>query len=483
MSTHNLDREDSLFDNSDKDNELNPKFDFQNNGIGLKDLKEINKLDKEFDNDSNEFPIDVFPSLFKEFSLGCNEALNFPIEYTALGILAAVSTAIGKSAVLKVKNKWNEYASLYVGLVGQSGATKSHPIEIAFEPLVKIDLDELTKFEIKLKEYYELIDTPKSERKGIDIGPKPKLKKAILHNFTSEILHQRLADNDRACGVVSEELETFLEGMNNYSKGDLTSIYLSFWSHKATSIDRVSKEIPLMIHTPYLNIIGGLQPKILSKLFPTNKQDNGFLQRFLFAYPESSEKQPINENEIDENLISRYSEWMNLYIDNNIIQLESNGKPKPKVYTWSIDAKKLFFEWQRMNTDKVNEYPDDIRGEVISKYDNHCVRLCLILQIMFDYHTNEISKEAVKGAIKLCDYFLHTSFKVLDKLQNGNPSLSLPEDKLTLFNLLPEEFTTDDANTKGGHIDMNLKTVQRFLTRNDLFIKLSHGKYKKKHFK
>jgi hypothetical protein len=86
------------------------------------------------------------------------------------------------------------------------------------------------------------------------------------------------------CTVVSEELATWLEGMNNYSKGDQTSGYLSIWSNKATSIDRVSKPIPLWLPQPFLNIIGSLQTRVLQRFFPAAKTDNGFLQRFLFAF-------------------------------------------------------------------------------------------------------------------------------------------------------------------------------------------------------
>jgi len=92
----------------------------------------------------------------------------------------------------------------------------------------------------------------KKDKEKLPKPVKPMLMKTILHNFTPEILHQRLTDNDRGCTIVSEELATFLEGMNNYSKGDQLSIYLSFWSNKPTSIDRVSKPVPLWLPQPFL---------------------------------------------------------------------------------------------------------------------------------------------------------------------------------------------------------------------------------------
>ena len=42
--------------------------------------------------------------------------------------------------------------------------------------------------------------------------------------------------------------------------------------------------------------------------------NNGFFQRFLFAFPNNVEKQPINDNEIDEILITRYNNFLLDYL-------------------------------------------------------------------------------------------------------------------------------------------------------------------------
>ena len=55
------------------------------------------------------FPIEVFPAVFKDVIIATNEALNFPTDYSAACILTAVATAIGKTAVLEVKNGWKEF--------------------------------------------------------------------------------------------------------------------------------------------------------------------------------------------------------------------------------------------------------------------------------------------------------------------------------------------------------------------------------------
>lgn len=467
-------------------NGLKPQFEFDKYGITVNDIRqETEKLlqqgSEAAEIKANKFPVEIFHLLFQEVINECNKALNFPADYTGTAIISAVSTAIGKSAKLKVKTGWYEFAAFYLGIIGDAGANKSHPLDLAFKPFEDIDREMIKRFDQELKEYEAFQALNKKDKETQSKPDKPILKKSILHNFTSEILHQRLTDNERGCAVVSEELATFLEGMNNYSKGDQTSSYLSFWSNKPTSIDRVSKPVPLWLPQPFLNIIGSLQPRVLQKLFPAGKTDNGFLQRFLFAFPECAEKQPINDFEINETLLLKYSKWIESYRLASPIYIDpETEKPKPKLYYWSNEAKQFFYQWQKKNTETVNENADTLKGEIFSKFDIHFARLSLVLQIMNDYSTNQISLEAVQGAKKLCTYFQRNAMKVLQILENGNPSASLPQNKIAFYTSLPDRFTTSEANAIGEGLSFNTKAVQRFLNDDNLFNWIAQGQYSKK---
>lgn len=462
-----------------KDNKFQPVFDYTS--ITKSDLKnEAERLIDKCNEAENIFPIEVLPPVFFEFVDGCNKALNFPIDYTATAIISAVSTAIGKSAILKVKSGWFEYCSIFAGIIGNSGATKSHPLEKAYHPFKRIDKTNIDRFAEEIEAYNALVSLQKKDKVTVPLPQKPKLTKVVLSDFTPEILSQRLADNERGCAIVVDELATFFEGMNNYSKGDTTSIYLTFWSNKGTSIDRVKNPIPLWVDTPFLNMFGSLQPRVLPKLFPSGKTDNGYLQRFLWAFPDGVEKLPINDNELPERLMENYTEWVSNYLMASIIQSDiETGDPKPKIYYWSDEAKTFFYNWQKANTDKVNENSASLEGEIITKYDNHFTRLSLILQIMENYNTNQISLKAVEGAAKLCSYFMRNSMKVLEILESSDPACLLPENKQALYNALPDEFTTAEANTIGQPAGFNKKAVQRLLNDKTLFRKLAHGSYSK----
>ncbi|CAN5661095.1 hypothetical protein BH10BAC3_BH10BAC3_16170 [soil metagenome] len=467
-------------------NNINPSFDFEGTGITEIEIKthgnELLNLAKTVaDQKANKFPVEIFPSLFQELIVECNRALNFPIDYTGVAILSACSAIIGKSSKLIVKKGWSEFASLFIALIGNPGASKSHPIQLAFNPLEEADRVSIQNYTKELSGFEAFQALSKKEKENLPIPERPTLVKTVLHNFTPEVLAQRLADNPRGCIIVSEELATFLEGMNNYSKGDQTSTYLSFWSNKPTTIDRISKPIPLWIPQPFLNIIGSLQPRVLPQLFPAKKINNGFIQRFLFAFPDIAEKQPINDEEIEESLFRDYSDWFEDYRKTNPVQIDRiTQKHTPKSYHWSNEAKVFFYSWQKENTEKINENPDCLLAEMLCKFDIHFIRISLVLQIMSDYNTNEISLKAAQGASKLCEYFKRNAMKVLKILESVNPLEVLPQKKVAFYNSLSQDFTTAQANSIGREFDFNIKTVQRFLLDQNLFDKTSHGHYSKK---
>ena len=460
--------------------QLNPIFDDDSN-ISANDLRDIPNILSLKDAADNPFPVDIFPSPFRELIIETNKSLNFPVDYTGTAILTAISTAIGKSAKVRVKNGWFEFPTIYAALVGNPGAAKSHPIELCFKAMREMDRAAAKEAEILFQAYDSYMELSKAEKKKVDKPEKPVIIKTVLDNFTPEILHQRLADNNRGCAVVTDELATFLDLMNNYSKGDQSSIYLSFWSNKPTSIDRVSKPIPLFIPHPFLNILGSLQPRVFHRLFPPNKSDSGFLQRFLFAYVHNAMKQPISDNEIETEVIDNYNEWLRNYIRDNPAGINpDNNNPQVKLYYWAPDAKDFFYKWQHNNTEQVNLYHESLFGEMINKFDVHFIRLALIMQIMDDYSTNQISLSAVQAAASLCDYFIANAQHVINLIERPVSLDVLPLDKQKFYDLLPAHFTTAEALEIGFSCELKETSINTFLSRTDLFNRTSHGKYSKK---
>ena len=389
-------------------------------------IKFDNKMKEDIQKNSGKlkampFPVDVFDSVFKDIIIATNEALNFPIDYSAACILTAVATAIGKTAVLEVKNGWKEFCPLYMDLLGNAGAMKSHPLDMFFNIIKTIDSEEYQKYSPLLEAYEEYLSLTKKEKLKEEKKVEPLLVKTIMSNFTNEILSKRINDNSRSVCVVSEELETWLLGMNNYSKADQSSTYLTMWSVKRTDVDRVSNhKKPLIIERPFLCIIGSSQPRKLKKMFPADKSDSGFLQRFLWAFPADTQKKCINENELDNKYFENYNRWIRNYYENNKPVVYPDGQPKAKIYRFTNESKRIFLDWQKENTVKVNAAGDSLLSEEYNKFDVHFLRFALIMQIMEDSTSNVISTKAAQNAVKLCAYFENTMLRVLNIIENDS---------------------------------------------------------------
>jgi hypothetical protein len=449
--------------------------------IGLNDLSNAidTALNEHIVSSENQFPIEVFPKLFKNLVIDLNKSLNFPIDYTGTTVLTAVATVVGTSVKLRVKNNWFEYASIYSCIIGNAGANKTHPVNTIFAPIKELDKANHDNYTSRLRDWSKWSKLPKAEKEETTEPPFPVLTKSILTNFTPEVLYKRLDENLRGCTVLSDEMATFFDGMNNYSKGDQIGVYLSFWSNQSTTIDRIGNPIPLFIQNPYLSIIGGLQPRVLANSFPVQKLNNGFFQRFLFAFPDATFKSPINDNESNIQVFKNYENFIkNYYGSTNVI--EENGHINSRILSWTAEAKAFFYNWQKENCDLVNEYSNSIKGEIASKFDNHFVRLALLLQMMENHNSDFVELTAVKGAEKLCAYFMNCSFKVLAVIQDPAEYLrTLADNKRQFYNKLKESFTTAEAVTEGFDFDIQERRVKEFLKDTVLFKRIKHGFYEK----
>ena len=215
---------------------------------------------------------------------------------------------------------------------------------------------------------------------------------------------------------------------------------------------------------------------MLSKVFPPQKLNSGFFQRFLFAFPQEVKKEPINDNVLDDKTFQEYSGFITNYIKST-----SSGKVPTREISWTEEAKNYFYDWQAKNCVLVNENQDSIKGEIISKFDNHFVRLSLILQMMEDPNSTKIGLKAVKGANTLCNYYMNCAFEVLAKIQNPKDHLNhLADNKKQFYRALRNKFTTAEAIELGEKFDLLERNVKTFLNDHFLFRKIKRGNYEKK---
>ena len=468
---------------------LNTDFEFGKYRIGIEDIKtdaeQLLKQGSEIqERKTNSFPVDVFPLSVQQIITSTNEHLNFPIDFIGASLLYAVSVAVGNTHIVEVKKGFQQSAVLYLAIVARAGTTKSHPLSFALQPIVEQDKRTYTEYEQLRQEHEKVISLSKKERQdqAFDEPIKPVWQKLLLSDFTPEALAEVHKFNKRGIGVYVDELAGWFKNFNRYNKGSEMEFWLSQWSCKPINIDRKTGE-PIFIPLPFISVAGTIQNGILNQLAKDNRTQNGFIDRILFVVPDNIQKEYWSETDLPHVVLENWER-----IISNLLSLSvSNDEtlnPSPEVLKFTPEAKRVLFEWQRVNTDQCNEAESEALSGIFSKMDMYVLRLALILE-MLRYACNEsdkqaVSIEAVQGAVKLVEYFKNSAVKVNSILTNASPLDKHPADKQALYKALPNTFTTETGLQIAEGLEFKKRTFNYFLNEKDLFTRISRGEYEKR---
>jgi len=368
---------------------------------------------------TNHFPVEVFPDIIQEFIKSSEKIVGFSPDYLSASILYAVSVAIGNSAKIKVRSTQFESALLYIAIVGNAGANKSHPLKLAINPLVEIDSKNYEEFLAKQSEYKIEIEnynnTPTKERQDILKPEEAILKQILVSDTTIEALTEVHFYNLKGLGVYRDEILGWFNDLNKYKgKGSDEQFWLSTWNNTFVKVNRKSGIKHLFLKHPFISVIGTIQTALLSEILNGNRTVNGFIDRILFVMPENQEKQKFNDEEIPRYLIENYTNIIKkiFSIECEIIE----NQVKSKILKFADDAKIVFSDWYDYNAELINNEKNEQFKSVYSKLDMYVPRFALILQIMHwscGYADNkEVELFALNGAIQLAEYFRNTAKQI-----------------------------------------------------------------------
>jgi hypothetical protein len=497
-------------------------------------LEHTESIFNEFD---DAFPVSAFPEPIQEIIRATNHYLKFPNDFMGASMLFAASVAIGNTHRVNVLDNWSDNVTLYIGLVGRPGINKSHPLKTSLDPIFKKDISNHSKYKKDKADYDKAI------KQGEEPPPIPLQKKTLWSDFTQEVIVKGHYFNRRGLGVYSDEINSWIKNLTRYASGGAIEFWLSNFSGVPIDNIRLNNfENPILIPTPSISVCGGIQPGILKELKKDNKAENGFIDRFLWAFPTSTKKEVWSTEKIPPVFIERWNK-----IVNNLLSLplltNDEGEIEPKVIDFNTFAEDELRKWQAKNTEEINNTINDSLRGVYGKFDYFVCRFSLILELLNiasenqnkpDYSTlndtdkiNFLYRKAVKlchpdknnfegaeeimkqlnsankagdlasvekiynslnkpkigltsvlAAIKLVNYFKQTARRV-NSILNNTPVEGLSERKKAFYQLLPQTFKTDEAVKIGDRVDYPERTLKDFLNDRDFFLKLDYAKYQK----
>lgn len=349
----------------------------------------------------NHFPMAGMPDILKFFIDDLSTVYGSPKEFFAISFMVACGGAVRKRAVL-FDGKYKNYAQFMAMIVAPSGVGKSFPIKIAFSKLISIDKALYMCYKDELVDWKAKCVVCKA--KQLVEPPKPYRKQFLIDDITPEALYQALEKND-GLTLYSDELSTWFENIGRYAKSGEVSRYLSISDNTSFDITRKGDE-PILVIVPYLNIIGSIQPKVLADTLNLNQmRNNGFAQRFLFVYPESTRKPHYNNATRNSELEMGYKNLIEYLHCSDFGEL-----------TLSVGAKSKFIAFADELTDLGNATENDYLKAMYSKFEIHCLRISLTLELIKSFPGGLIEKsvsiETMSYAIDLCRYFIECGLKV-----------------------------------------------------------------------
>ncbi|MFB9862473.1 DUF3987 domain-containing protein [Rufibacter immobilis] len=285
------------------------------------------------------FPTHAFPATIRRIIEATRDCLLYPEDFTGSAVLFAIALSVGNTLRAQVMRGWHEGCSLFLALVGRPGTAKSHPLTFALEPVFKRDRVLYSKYRERLRLYKEELARHKKSKDGSPPPEKPVISKSLVQDSTPEALLEVHRHNPRGLGLYMDELMGFLNNFNRYSQGSEQETWLTVWSGKPLIQDRKSGE-PLNIPCPSVSVAGTIQNGLLAQLAGGNRGRNGFVDRFLFAFPRDLVKMPWSETEIDPSVARDWERILDNLFEIPLEETE-DGTPVPKVIPFTPEAQGL----------------------------------------------------------------------------------------------------------------------------------------------
>jgi hypothetical protein len=321
------------------------------------------------------FPLGVLPLPARRLAEAAAASISCPVDFPALGLLAAAAGTIGRSACLAIKPGYFESASLYAAQVGKPSSGKSPALRAALAPVYAI-AGRLHD------EWRPEMDAWKAARPD-GRGEEPGLVRLVTSDPTTEALGPILAKNPRGLIVAPDEMTRWVLSMDQYrnGRGGDRPFYCSAWNGEPVYVDRAKHmREPIVVPHPFLTVVGGITPDMLTALPEGRGRDDGFIARLLFAFPDRLPRR-YSEEGISDAVAANWARVVEALWSRAMRELD--GRPAPRVVQMTLEARGEWAHWCRAHyaEQDADDFLESLEGPW-GKLEAYLGRLALILHLM-----------------------------------------------------------------------------------------------------
>lgn len=391
----------------------------------LKDIQDI----LSGNNKKLEFPINIFKDDIRDCIIDLQKRLDAPLEYIA-GVFISGSSVLmdGKYSIIVDKNKnWVEYPILWTAMIGNPSQKKTPCLSYGKKIIDELQEILTEKYNYEYKKYCEDVINYKIDMKQYEQqrlknstakmpeAPQEPCREIITsQSNTVEALAKALSKNNgRSLAIWVDELASLLNGMGQYKggKGNDLEYFLQSWKKQNYTVLRSNQENSFTVRASH-NIIGSIQPKVLTKTLFNNQfeSSNGNIERWLYVC--SDYEETGNEYKSDKpysvDIIKNVYE--RLFSTQNEVQCN-----------FSTTAQNLFNTFCKQILKEKKKNITDLMKSYIQKQTDYVARFSLILHCIKNNSSNEISHQTVADAIALSKYFITCFDKISGQNCDYNP--------------------------------------------------------------
>ena len=319
---------------------------------------------------------------------------NVPLE-TFIGVFLPVAASLlGVNTCIEIDAATNFRPApiLWMGLVGETGATKSPILNSILNPLEELQADAEDTYQCNLAQYKkELAEWHKlSKDEKRDMPTEPVPREYYLQDATLEAIADCLSKQpNRGVIVAIDELAVLFAGFNQYrpqGRGNDRQKWLSAYDGKPIKINRKTRP-RVSISRTSVSVVGTIQPCVLRRQMSNLEEDDGFWSRYLWIQLPLTKMPPPGE---------KTNNNLSLLLQNLYKNLENLS---PKTYQLELSGQKVWEEWHDWcENQKVSE-PNSALRAIYPKAKERAARIALIVHCVNAIVDDQIPETIVPSEI------------------------------------------------------------------------------------
>lgn len=413
------------------------------------------------------FPLAALPDTLRPWVQDVAERLQCPPDFVAVPMLVAGASLVARHVGLRPQQRtpWTARGNLWALIVGRPGMMKSPALAEALAPIDRLESRAAKAYAEQAAQHRAAALAAKLRGKALESQAIQLLKKDSAADVSTLLLE---ADDDEApprprylvsdatyeklgailfenpAGVLSvrDEVRGLLQDLGREESAPARGFYLQAWSGGRYTFDRIGRGT-LTIPDALLSMVGGIQPGPLAELMRLarmGKADDGMLERFLIAWPDTrGEWRNVDrwpESGARRLVFDTFDRLDTLTAASLGAEQDTSkegdayGRPFLRFDGAALEA---FTEWRCEFEDGLRKAEGDGLEAALSKYRHHVPSLALALHVI-EGNTGPVDLKATLRALTLASYFethtrrLHSSArraavqaarKLLDKAKAG----------------------------------------------------------------